>query len=145
LPTPKKGGIYLERFTGISGFRDHIRPKFTMKHDGFSYRSHSAIALSKNGRGIQYFDRGVDLGDQHLQWPLTPAIQAALPGVESIERRNMNVWEEDAARTAVLTTRRRHLLVCGVLTEACVTLPVLSALVEGSEIFVVADTCGSRL
>jgi len=29
--------------------------------------------------------------------PLMPAIQAALPGVVSLERRNMNVWEDEAA------------------------------------------------
>jgi nicotinamidase-related amidase len=74
--------------------------------------------------------------------PLMPAIQAALPGVKSIERRSMNVWEDDVARAAVLNTRRRRLLVSGLLTEACVTFPVLSALSEGFEVFVVADACG---
>lgn len=74
--------------------------------------------------------------------PLMPAVQAALPGVKSIERRNMNVWEDDSARSAVLNTQRRRLLVSGLLTEACVTFPVLSALAEGFEVFVVADACG---
>src|SRR6202167_3205335 len=36
--------------------------------------------------------------------PLMPAIQAVLPGLKSIERRNMNVWEDEAARTAILNT-----------------------------------------
>ena len=71
-----------------------------------------------------------------------PAIQAALPGVKSIERRNMNVWEDDVAHAAVVNTQRRTLLVSGLLTEACVTFPVLSALAEGFEVFVVADACG---
>ena len=74
--------------------------------------------------------------------PLMPAVQAALPGVKSIERRNLNVWEDDSARSAVLNTQRRRLLVSGLLTEACVTFPVLSALAEGFEVFVVADACG---
>jgi nicotinamidase-related amidase len=74
--------------------------------------------------------------------PLMPAIKAAIPSVVSIERRNMNVWEDDNARTAILNTQRRRLLVSGLLTEACVTFPVLSALSEGFEVFVVADTCG---
>jgi nicotinamidase-related amidase len=74
--------------------------------------------------------------------PLMPAIQAALPGVKSIERRNMNVWEDEAARAAVVNTQRRTLLVSGLLTEACVTFPVLSALAEGFTVFVVADACG---
>jgi nicotinamidase-related amidase len=74
--------------------------------------------------------------------PLMPAIQAALPGLKSIERRNMNVWEDEGARTAILNTQRRRLLVSGLLTEACVSFPVLSALSEGFEVSVVADACG---
>jgi nicotinamidase-related amidase len=74
--------------------------------------------------------------------PLMPAIQAALPGIKSIERRNMNIWEDDAARAAVLATGRRRLLVSGLLTEACVSFAVLSALAAGYEAFVVGDACG---
>jgi nicotinamidase-related amidase len=74
--------------------------------------------------------------------PLMPAIQTALPGVESIERKNMNVWEDDRARSAVLATGRKRLLVSGLLTEACVSFAVLSAIAEGFEVFVVGDTCG---
>jgi len=71
-----------------------------------------------------------------------PAIQAALPGIQSIERRNMNIWEDEAARSAVVKTQRRRLLISGLLTEACVSFPVLSALAEGYEVFVVGDACG---
>jgi isochorismate hydrolase len=42
----------------------------------------------------------------------------------------------------VLKTQCRLLLVSGLLTEACVSFPVLSALSEGFEAFVVADACG---
>ena len=74
--------------------------------------------------------------------PLMPAIQAVLPGIQSIERRNMNIWEDEAVRSAVLKTQRRRLLVSGMLTEDCVSFPVLSALAEGYEVFVVGDACG---
>jgi len=74
--------------------------------------------------------------------PLMPAIASALPSVRTIERRNMNLWEDEAARSAVKKTGRRRLLVSGLLTEACVSFPVLSALAEGYEVFVVADACG---
>jgi nicotinamidase-related amidase len=74
--------------------------------------------------------------------PLMPAIQAVLPGIQSIERRNMNIWEDEAVRSAVLKTQRQRLLVSGMLTEACVSFPVLSALAEGYEVFVVGDACG---
>jgi nicotinamidase-related amidase len=74
--------------------------------------------------------------------PLMPAIHAVLPNVQVIERRNMNLWEDEAARAAVVKTGRRRLLVSGLLTEACVSFPVLSALGEGYEVFVVGDACG---
>jgi len=74
--------------------------------------------------------------------PLFPQIQAVLPEVKSIERRNMNAWEDDAARAAVQATGRKRLLVAGLLSEACVSFPVLSALKEGYEVFAVGDACG---
>src|SRR5260221_7290297 len=74
--------------------------------------------------------------------PLLPALQAALPSVKAIERKNMNVWEDDAARNAVVATGRKRLIVAGFLTEACVSFPVLSALDDGFDVFVAADACG---
>jgi len=74
--------------------------------------------------------------------PLFPILKAALPGIEPIERRNMNVWEDEAARNAIMAAGRKRLLVAGLLTEACVSFPVLSALEEGFEVFVVGDACG---
>src|SRR5215510_11303399 len=69
--------------------------------------------------------------------PLMPAVHAVLPDVPVIDRRSMNVWEDDAARTAVKQTKRRTLLVSGLLTEACVTFSVLSAIAEGYKVHVV--------
>jgi nicotinamidase-related amidase len=74
--------------------------------------------------------------------PLLPPLQAVLPDIKLIERRNMNVWEDETAHSAIVATNRRRLIVAGLLTEACVSLPVLSALKEGYEVFVVGDACG---
>src|SRR4029453_10225759 len=40
--------------------------------------------------------------------PLFPALQDALPSVKAIERKNMNVWEDDTVRKAVVATGRRR-------------------------------------
>jgi nicotinamidase-related amidase len=40
--------------------------------------------------------------------PLLPALQKVLPSVEPIERRNMNMWEDDAARAAVPAPAAAH-------------------------------------
>ena len=63
--------------------------------------------------------------------PLMPTVHAVLPVDSVIDRRSMNVWEDDAAHTAVKQAERRTLLVFGMLTEACVTFAVLSAIAEG--------------
>src|ERR1700752_1001943 len=43
--------------------------------------------------------------------PLLPALQEALPSTKAIERKSMNVWEDDAVRNAVIAARRKRLLV----------------------------------
>jgi nicotinamidase-related amidase len=74
--------------------------------------------------------------------PLLPALQAVLPTVQPVERRNMNLWEDEAARKAVTATERKRIILAGLLTEACVSFPTFSALKDGFEVFVVADACG---
>jgi nicotinamidase-related amidase len=74
--------------------------------------------------------------------PLLPALQSALPAVQTIERRNMNFWEDEAARQAVTSTGRERIILTGLLTEACVSFPALSALKDSFDVFVVADACG---
>jgi nicotinamidase-related amidase len=73
---------------------------------------------------------------------LLPALEEVLAGTEPIERRSMNLWEDEAVRAAILKTGKKRLIVAGLLTEACVSFPVLSALSDGFEVFVIGDACG---
>jgi len=88
----------------------------------------NVIALAKTARAFGLPIVVSTSATKVYSGPLMPAIQAALPGVVSLERRNMNVWEDEAARNAILKTGRRRLIVSGLLTEACVTFSVLSAI-----------------
>ena len=74
--------------------------------------------------------------------PLVPALQDVLPPVKAIERKPMNVWENDTAKTPIVATGRKRLILAGFLTEACVSFSPVSPLDEGFDVFVVADTCG---
>jgi len=53
--------------------------------------------------------------------PLMSSVQAAIPEVVALDRRNMNAWEDDAVRSAIEATKRRRLIVSGLLTKACVS------------------------
>jgi nicotinamidase-related amidase len=74
--------------------------------------------------------------------PLLPDLQALIPDHPVIDRRSMNVWEDAAGKAAIVATGRRKLLFSGMLTEACISFAVLSALAEGYDCYVVADACG---
>lgn len=69
-------------------------------------------------------------------------LRAALPGVPEIDRTTLNSWEDPDFRAAVQASGRRKLIVAGLWTEICVAFPVLDALKEGYEVYVVADAIG---
>ena len=69
-------------------------------------------------------------------------LKAALPGVPEIDRTTLNSWEDPEFRAAVEATGRRKLIIAGLWTEICVAFPVLDALKEGYEVYVVADAIG---
>lgn len=74
--------------------------------------------------------------------PQLPELGQVFPEIEAIDRTGNNPWEDERVIAAVEATGRRKLLVAGLWTENCVVLPVLSALADGYEVYVVADACG---
>lgn len=102
----------------------------------------NAVALARTAVAFKVSVVASTSASRVYSGPLLPVLQDALPSVKAIERKNMNVWEDDTARNAILSTNRKRLIVAGFLTEACVSFPVLSALKDGFEVFVVGDVCG---
>ena len=74
--------------------------------------------------------------------PLLPDLHALIPDHPVLDRRSMNVWEDPAGKAAIVATGRKKLLFSGMLTEACISFAVLSALHDGYDCYVVADACG---
>jgi nicotinamidase-related amidase len=102
----------------------------------------NTVALAKTARAFAVPIVISTSASKVYSGPLMPAIAAVLPERRVFERHNMNLWEDEAAHAALVATGRRTLLVSGLLTEACVSFPVLCALAEQYEVFVVADACG---
>lgn len=76
--------------------------------------------------------------------PLVPELKEAFPDAPYIARPGqINAWDNQDFVDAVKATGRKQLLVAGVVTEVCVSFPVLSALEEGYEVFVVTDASGT--
>lgn len=73
---------------------------------------------------------------------LFPEIQAVFPNQQPIDRHNINAWDDPAVRGAVQQAGRPKLVVAALWTEVCLAMPVLSMLLEGYEVYVVADASG---
>lgn len=102
----------------------------------------NAIALARTARAFDIPIVVSTSASKVYSGPLMPPLRAVLPDIAPIERRNMNLWEDEAVRSAVIATGRRTLVFAGLLTESCVSFPVLSAIADGYDVRVVADVCG---
>ncbi|MGA2994991.1 hydrolase [Bradyrhizobium sp.] len=102
----------------------------------------NAVALARTARVFGLSVVASTSASKVYSGPMMPAVQAAVPDVAPIERRSMNVWEDDHVRAAIEAMGRKRLLISGLVTEACVTFGALSAMASGFEVLVVADACG---
>lgn len=70
------------------------------------------------------------------------SLLAVLEGVPSYDRTTINAWEDKEFYEAVKNTGRNKLVMTGLWTEACLTFPTLDAMLEGYEVYPVADAVG---
>jgi nicotinamidase-related amidase len=76
--------------------------------------------------------------------PMVPELKALFPDAPYFARPGqINAWDNEEFLEAVKKTGKKQLLIAGVVTEVCVSFPVLSALEEGYEVFVVTDASGT--
>jgi nicotinamidase-related amidase len=100
------------------------------------------VALSKAAR---VFDMPVVLSTvetKGFSGNMWPQIQAIFPKQTPIERSSMNAWDDENFVAAVKKSGRKKIVLAGLWTETCVTLPTIQALHDGYEIYVVEDCCG---
>jgi nicotinamidase-related amidase len=71
-----------------------------------------------------------------------PQIQAVFPNQEPIERSSMNSWDDKNFVAAIERSDRRKIVLAGLWTETCVTLPTIQAMHDSYEVYVVEDCCG---
>ncbi len=76
--------------------------------------------------------------------PLLPELKAKFPDVAVIARPGeINAWDNQDFVNAVKKTGRKKIIIAGIVTEVCVAFPVLAALSEGFEVYVVIDASGT--
>lgn len=76
--------------------------------------------------------------------PLVPELKQIFPDSPYIARPGqINAWDNEDFVKAIKQTGKKQLIIAGVVTEVCVAFPVLSALEEGYDVFVVTDASGT--
>lgn len=71
-----------------------------------------------------------------------PEIKAVFPDEKIIDRTSMNAWDDKNVVNEVQKAGNKKLVVAGLWTEVCVVMPVLDALEDGYEVYVVTDASG---
>lgn len=74
--------------------------------------------------------------------PFIEEVTSILPGVEPLDRTNVNAWEETHFVEAVKATGRNKLIMGGLWTEVCLAYPAIEASRAGYEVYVAEDTVG---
>ena len=74
--------------------------------------------------------------------PLFPEVTAAFPNADIVDRTTSNAWEDENFIARVNRTGKSRLVIAGLWTSVCCNGPVLSALEQGFEVYVVVDASG---
>lgn len=82
------------------------------------------------------------VSEKSFAGPLFDEITAALPDARVSDRTTMNAWEDERVVERMNETGKARLAIAGLWTSVCIVSPVLSAIDQGFEVYVIADACG---
>ena len=83
------------------------------------------------------------VAEESFSGPVFPEILEAYPDKSTyIDRTTMNTWEDVNAHKAITGKSKKKLVMGGLWTSVCIVGPVLSAIDEGYEVYVITDASG---
>jgi len=83
------------------------------------------------------------VAEKSFSGPVFPEILEAYPDKTTyIDRTSMNTWEDVNAHKAITGKGKKKIVVGGLWTSVCIVFPVLSALSEGYDVYVITDASG---
>lgn len=104
--------------------------------------ANNAIALAKTAKTFNVPVVLTTVAEKSFSGPLFGGIKQALPGTPVIDRTTMNSWEDKNFRDAVHKLGKKKLVMAALWTEVCLTMPVLAAIEEGYDVYIVTDASG---
>jgi nicotinamidase-related amidase len=122
---------------------DH-QPQMLFGVSNFDRQSlvNNTVAFAKAAR---VFDLPVVLStveSKSFSGNIWPQIKAVFPNQVPVERTSMNAWDDKNFVAAIEKSGRKKIVLAGLWTETCVTLPTIQAIHDNYEVYVVEDCCG---
>jgi len=115
----------------------------------FATKSIDAVTLRNNAAMVAEAAAGfkvstilTTVAEKSFSGPMFSEITDVFPGETLIDRSSMNTWEDATVIQRVNAIGKKRLVLAGLWTSVCIVGPVLSALDQGFEVYVIADACG---
>ena len=113
----------------------------TKSIDAVELRNNAAL-ISQAAAGFKVPTVLTTVAEKSFSGPMFDEIKAAFPGHAVIDRTSMNTWEDEHIAVEINRLEKDRLVMAGLWTSVCIVGPVLSALEQGFEVYVIADACG---
>lgn len=84
------------------------------------------------------------VAEKSFSGPVFPEVMEYYPKATSgyIDRTTMNAWEDANAYKAIIGKNKKKIVIAGLWTSVCIVGPVLSAIADGYDVYVITDACG---
>jgi len=115
----------------------------------FATRSIDAVELRNNAALVALAAAGfhvptilTTVAEKSFSGPMFGEVTEAFRGQEMLDRTTMNCWEDEGVVRTVNAIGKPRVVLCGLWTSVCIVGPVLSALEQGYDVYVLTDACG---
>ena len=113
----------------------------TQSIDAVTLRNNAAL-VANAAAGFKVATILTTIAEKSFSGPMFEEITAAFPGEKMLDRTSMNTWEDEAVIKQVNRIGKQRLVFSDLWTSVCIVDPVLSAIEQGFEAYVIADACG---
>ncbi|MFK0685738.1 hydrolase [Ochrobactrum sp. BD67] len=102
----------------------------------------NAALISQAAAGFKVPTILTTVAEKSFSGPMFEEITSAFPGQKLLDRTSMNTWEDAAVIEEVNRIGKERIVFAGLWTSVCIVGPVLSALDQGFEAYVITDASG---
>ena len=134
LLTPADHTLIMIDFQSQMAFATHSIDAVTLRNN--------AALVANAAAGFKVSTILTTVAEKSFSGPMFEEITAAFPGQRLLDRTSMNTWEDEAVIKEVNRIGKPRLVFSGLWTSVCIVGPVLSAIDQGFDVYVIADACG---